>query len=161
MHAQLLSGIRLFATPRTVACQAPLSMEFSRQEYWSGLLFLTPGESSQSRDQNPVSYISALVSDSLPLATLGKPLTSPTRDQTQVLGTGLPGNSLPPRPGPALCPGRAKSLEQRSEWGLPHTQKLSFQHDFPSKLIGTHRDPRETEQGPHTSLQPWNSFSKC
>ena len=71
-------------------------MEFSRQEYWSGLLFLTPGESSQSRDQNPVSYISALVSDFLPLVTLGKPLTSPTRDQTQVLGTGLPGNSLPP-----------------------------------------------------------------
>ena len=26
-------------TPRTVACQAPLSMEFSRQEYWSGLPF--------------------------------------------------------------------------------------------------------------------------
>ena len=28
----------------TVACQAPLSMEFSRQEYWSGLPFLTPGD---------------------------------------------------------------------------------------------------------------------
>ena len=32
-----------FATPWTVACQAPLSMEFSRQEYCSGLPFLTPG----------------------------------------------------------------------------------------------------------------------
>ena len=32
----LLSHIQLFATPRTVACQAPLSMEFSRQEYWNG-----------------------------------------------------------------------------------------------------------------------------
>ena len=31
------------ATPRTVACQAPPSMEFFRQEYWSGLSFLTPG----------------------------------------------------------------------------------------------------------------------
>ena len=31
-----------FATPWTVACQAPLSMEFSRQEYWSGLPFLSP-----------------------------------------------------------------------------------------------------------------------
>ena len=31
------------ATPRTVARQAPLSMEFSRQEYWSGLPFLSPG----------------------------------------------------------------------------------------------------------------------
>ena len=30
-------------TPRTVACQAPLSVEFSKQEYWSGLPFPTPG----------------------------------------------------------------------------------------------------------------------
>ena len=29
-------------TPWTVACQAPIPMEFSRQEYWSGLPFLTP-----------------------------------------------------------------------------------------------------------------------
>ena len=33
----------LFATPWTVACQAPLSMQFPRQEYWSGLSFLSPG----------------------------------------------------------------------------------------------------------------------
>ena len=32
-----------FTTPRTVAQQAPLSMEFSRQEYWSGLQFPPPG----------------------------------------------------------------------------------------------------------------------
>ena len=31
------------ATPWTIACQAPLSIEFSRQEYWSGLPFPTPG----------------------------------------------------------------------------------------------------------------------
>ena len=35
---QLLSRIRLFETPWTGAYQAPPSMEFSRQEYWSGLL---------------------------------------------------------------------------------------------------------------------------
>ena len=34
-----VSRIQLFATPWTVAHQAPLSMEFSRQEYWSGLPF--------------------------------------------------------------------------------------------------------------------------
>ena len=34
------SGVQLCATPWTVACQAPLSMGFSRQEYWSGLLCL-------------------------------------------------------------------------------------------------------------------------
>ena len=33
-----------FATPWTVACQAPLSMGFPRQEYWSGLPFLSPGD---------------------------------------------------------------------------------------------------------------------
>ena len=39
---QLLSRVRLFATPWTVACQAPSSMGFSRQEYWSGLPFPSP-----------------------------------------------------------------------------------------------------------------------
>ena len=33
-------------TPWTVACQAPLSVGFSRQEYWSGLSFLSPGDLS-------------------------------------------------------------------------------------------------------------------
>ena len=33
-----------FVTPWTVACQAPLSMGFPRQEYWKGLLFLSPGD---------------------------------------------------------------------------------------------------------------------
>ena len=40
----VLSHIRLFATPWTVARQAPLSMEFSRQEYWNGLPFPSPGD---------------------------------------------------------------------------------------------------------------------
>ena len=41
-HAQLLSHVQLFSTPWTVACQAPLPMGFSRQEYWSGLQFPSP-----------------------------------------------------------------------------------------------------------------------
>ena len=36
--------VRLFATSWTVACQAPLSMGFSRQEYWRGLPFPPPGD---------------------------------------------------------------------------------------------------------------------
>ena len=40
---KLLSRVRLFAIPWTVAYQAPLSMEFSRKEYWSGLPFPSPG----------------------------------------------------------------------------------------------------------------------
>ena len=42
--AQLLSPVRLFASPWTVAHQAALSMEFSRQEHWSGLPFPPPGD---------------------------------------------------------------------------------------------------------------------
>ena len=38
------SCFHLFATPQTVAHQAPLSMGFSRQEYWSGLPFPSPGD---------------------------------------------------------------------------------------------------------------------
>ena len=44
MKVKLLSRVRLFATPWTVAYQAPLSMGFSRQEYWSGLPFPSPGD---------------------------------------------------------------------------------------------------------------------
>ena len=39
-----LSRVQLFATPWTVAHQAPPSMGFSRQEYWSGLPFPSPGD---------------------------------------------------------------------------------------------------------------------
>ena len=43
LSVKLLSHVRLFATPWTVDHQAPPSMEFSRQEYWSGLPFHSPG----------------------------------------------------------------------------------------------------------------------
>ena len=42
----VLSHVQFSVTPWTVACQAPLSMEFSRQEYWSGLPFPSPGDLS-------------------------------------------------------------------------------------------------------------------
>ena len=40
----MFSPVQLFAAPWTVAHQAPLSMEFFRQQYWSGLLFPSPGD---------------------------------------------------------------------------------------------------------------------
>ena len=43
-HAELLSHVRLFVTPWTISHQAPLSMGFSRQEYWSGLPCPPPGD---------------------------------------------------------------------------------------------------------------------
>ena len=44
VKAKSLSYVRLFATPWTVAYQAPPSMGFSRQEYWNGLPFPSPGD---------------------------------------------------------------------------------------------------------------------
>ena len=44
----LLSHVPVFATPWTVAHPAPLSAGFSRQEYWSGLPFLSPGDHPES-----------------------------------------------------------------------------------------------------------------
>ena len=46
-----LNSVRLFATPWTVAHQAPLSVGFSRQEYWSGLL---PGASVRNPTHDKV-----------------------------------------------------------------------------------------------------------
>ena len=42
VHTHALSYDQLFATLWTVACQDAMSMEFPRQEYWSGLPFLSP-----------------------------------------------------------------------------------------------------------------------
>ena len=47
---KLLSQVLLFVTPWTVAHQAPPCMEFSRQEYWSGLPFPSPGNLSEVVD---------------------------------------------------------------------------------------------------------------
>ena len=44
MKVKSLSRFRLFATPWTVAYQAPPSVGFSRQEYWNGLLFPSLGD---------------------------------------------------------------------------------------------------------------------
>ena len=41
---KLLSHVQFFVAPWTVAYQAPPSMGFSRQEYWSGLSFPSPGD---------------------------------------------------------------------------------------------------------------------
>ena len=40
MHVFVLSPVQLFVTLWTAACQTPLSMKFSKQEYWSGCHFL-------------------------------------------------------------------------------------------------------------------------
>ena len=57
--------------PHVLVCQAPLSMEFSRREYWSGLPFPFPGDLPDP-DIKPRSL--ALQADSLPSEPLGKPI---------------------------------------------------------------------------------------
>ena len=44
VHARSLTCVQLFVTPWTAAHQAPLSVGFPRQEYWSGLPFPSPGD---------------------------------------------------------------------------------------------------------------------
>ena len=68
--AKSLSRVRLFVTPWTAAHQAPQSMGFSRQEYWSGLPFLSPEDLPNSgiKPRSP-----ALQADSLANELRGKP----------------------------------------------------------------------------------------
>ena len=66
-----LSPVRLFATPGTVAYQAPPSMRFSRQEYWSGLPFPSPGDLP---DPGIEPRSPALLADTLTSEPPGKPL---------------------------------------------------------------------------------------
>ena len=62
MCDQSLSHVRLSATPWTIARQAPLSMGFSRQEYWSGLPFPSPGVLSNPGNE-PASLASPALAD--------------------------------------------------------------------------------------------------
>ena len=60
-----LSRVRLFATPWSIAHQAPLSMGYSRQEYWSGLPFPSPGDlpNPGTEPSSPVLQADALTSE--------------------------------------------------------------------------------------------------
>ena len=60
----LLSQVRLFTIPWTVTCQAPLSVEFPKQEYWSGLPFPSPQDlpdpGIKPTSQTHISYVSCV-----------------------------------------------------------------------------------------------------
>ena len=65
-----LSCVQLFATPWAAALQALLSLEFSRQEYWSGYLFTSPGDLP-----NPEIKPGSLQADFWPSEPPGKPIS--------------------------------------------------------------------------------------
>ena len=67
------SHVPLFATLWTVAYEAPLSMGFSRQEYWSGLPYPLPGDLPDSQIELSSPEAPALQADSL-LLSPGKPI---------------------------------------------------------------------------------------
>ena len=71
VKVKLLTRVRLFVTPWTVAHQAPPSMGFSRQEHWSGLPFPSPGDLANPgiEPRSPASQADALISE-----PPGKPL---------------------------------------------------------------------------------------
>ena len=73
-YTQLLSRVQLFATPWTVARQAPLSMEFSRQEYWNGLPFPTPGDLPDPGMESASLVSPALAGGFFTAVPTGKPL---------------------------------------------------------------------------------------
>ena len=95
--AQSLSRIRLFVTPWTVASQAPLSMAFSRQEYWGGLPFPPPGDVPDPGIEPASSVSRALQADSFTTEDL-----SPCSERC---------HTLSPKAHPCTPSAAAKSLQ--------------------------------------------------
>ena len=70
----MLTHVQLHATTQTVAHQAPLSMGFSRQEYWSGLPFPPPGDFSGPRIEPVYPASPALAGRFFTIEAPGKPI---------------------------------------------------------------------------------------
>ena len=98
-NCQPLNHVWLFAIPQTVAHQVPLSMGFSRQEYWSGLLFPSPGDLP---DPGIEPRSSTLWADSSPSEPPGK-------SNSQIpKGVSFPTKKLKPAPEDWQSPGGRK-----------------------------------------------------
>ena len=78
-HSVLSSS---FVTPRSIEYQTPLSMEFSRQEYWSRQPFPSPGDLSNPGIKSRPPMVQA---DYLPSEPLGKPLTINQLQENKIL----------------------------------------------------------------------------
>ena len=129
MDAQLLSHVRLFVTPWTVARQAPLPMRLSRQEYWTGLPFPPAGNLSNtgtklSSDPFPTVQFSSVAQscptlcDPMNRSTPGLPVYHhlPEFTQTHVHRVGdaiQPSHLLSSPSPPAPNPSQHQSLFQR------------------------------------------------
>ena len=106
-----LSHARLFVTPWTVAYQALLSMGFSRQEYWSGLPFPSPGDLPNPgiEPRSPTLQAGCL----------------PAEPQGQLKNTGVGSLSLLQGIFPT----------QESNWGLLHCRQILYQLSYQGRPI--------------------------
>ena len=90
MCAQACSCVWLFAAPWIISCQTSLFKEFSRQEYCSGLLFLTPGTFLTQWSNTCLLHFLHWQVDSLPLAPPGKPYILTKLKKIKVIPPPLP-----------------------------------------------------------------------
>ena len=129
------SCVRFFATPWTVACQAPLSMGFSRQEYWSGLPFPSSGD-----------------------------LPDPGIKPVTLTSLALVGRRRQWHPTPVLLPGKShgrRSLVGCSPWGRKEsdmTERLHF-HFSLSCIGGGNGNPLQCLPG--ESQGQWSLVGCC
>ena len=114
VHAQLLSHVQLFATPRTVACQASLSMRFPRHEYWSGLPFPLPGDPPNSGIE-PASHVSLCIGRWVLFHSANWQALSCSEPHSKLacLRSHPSGHRGPPRPRWKL----SQRLRERMTWG--------------------------------------------
>ena len=82
-YAYALICVQLFSTPWTVAHQAPLSMRFSRQEYWGRLPFVPPRNLSNPGTESMSPASPALAARFFILSHLGSPNSEATGQETQ------------------------------------------------------------------------------
>ena len=131
----MLSHVRLFATPWTEARQAPLSMGFSRQEYWSGLSCPPPGDLPNPgiKLRSPM-----LQADSLQTEPPGKPKN-----------TGLGSLSL------------LQGIFPIQEWnqGLPQCRRILYQLSYQGSPL--HLDYRLLVKDYLCLLRCWNQWPGC
>ena len=136
LHACVFSRDRLFATLWTVAHQASLSIGFSRQEYWSGLPFPSPGDLPDPgiKPRSPALQTDALLSE-----PPGKPIELLTKSSlgwdTQFLRHTPLVSPLPGKPIKLFFSTSPKTISLR--FGLAPVQRLSFlpQKEEPPFLV--------------------------
>ena len=90
VKVKTLSRVPLSATPLTAAHQAPLSMGFSRQEYWSGLLFPSSGDLLDPRIKPTTLVFPALAGGFFTTAPPGKPSRYTKTDKAEKPSFALP-----------------------------------------------------------------------